>query len=156
MPFLDYDVEIRRVICSTNAIESINARYRRAIRARGHFPTGLRSGRSERAAKAAIPCRSLSTSTRPVAPAAPRLGITDDILTNDDILSQQDVTKISEMRHRRRGSKTSGQRVLGLASLSVALAASCGFPATKVEMSCLKTSLTDVSRRSLRPVIWVG
>lgn len=39
MPFLDYDVEIRRVICSTNAVESINARYRRAIRARGHFPT---------------------------------------------------------------------------------------------------------------------
>lgn len=35
----DYDVEIRRVICSTNAIESLNARYRRAIRARGHFPT---------------------------------------------------------------------------------------------------------------------
>lgn len=39
IPFLDYDPEIRRVICSTNAIESINARYRRAIRARGHFPT---------------------------------------------------------------------------------------------------------------------
>ncbi|OBA42049.1 MULTISPECIES: IS256 family transposase [unclassified Nocardia] len=38
-PFLDYDVEIRRVICSTNAIESLNARYRRAVRARGHFPT---------------------------------------------------------------------------------------------------------------------
>jgi transposase-like protein len=38
IPFLDYDVEIRRVICSTNAIESINARYRRAVRARGHFP----------------------------------------------------------------------------------------------------------------------
>jgi len=37
--FLDYDVEIRRVICSTNAIESLNARYRRAVRARGHFPT---------------------------------------------------------------------------------------------------------------------
>jgi putative transposase len=37
-PFLDYDVEIRRVICSTNAIESLNARYRRAVRARGHFP----------------------------------------------------------------------------------------------------------------------
>jgi transposase-like protein len=34
-----YDVEIRRVICSTNAIESLNARYRRAVRARGHFPT---------------------------------------------------------------------------------------------------------------------
>ena len=39
MPFLDYDVEIRRFICSTNAIESVNARYRRAVRARGHFPT---------------------------------------------------------------------------------------------------------------------
>ena len=38
IPFLDYDPEIRRVICSTNAIESINARYRRAVRARGHFP----------------------------------------------------------------------------------------------------------------------
>jgi len=37
VPFLDYDIEIRRIICSTNAIESINARYRRAIRARGHF-----------------------------------------------------------------------------------------------------------------------
>ena len=28
-----------RMICSTNAIESLNARYRRAVRARGHFPT---------------------------------------------------------------------------------------------------------------------
>ena len=39
IPFLDYDVEIRRVLCSTNAIESLNSRYRRAVRARGHFPT---------------------------------------------------------------------------------------------------------------------
>ena len=39
IPFLDYDVEIRTVLCSTNAIESLNARYRRAIKARGHFPT---------------------------------------------------------------------------------------------------------------------
>jgi putative transposase len=39
VPFLDYDVEIRKVICSTNAIESLNARYRRAVRARGHFPS---------------------------------------------------------------------------------------------------------------------
>ena len=38
-PFLDYDVEIRSVLCSTNAIESLNARYRRAITVRGHFPT---------------------------------------------------------------------------------------------------------------------
>jgi putative transposase len=34
-----YDVEIRRVLCSTNAIESLNARYRRAVKARGHFPS---------------------------------------------------------------------------------------------------------------------
>jgi transposase-like protein len=39
IPFLDYDTEIRKVICSTNAIESLNARYRRAVRARGHFPS---------------------------------------------------------------------------------------------------------------------
>ena len=39
IPFLDYDIEIRRVICSTNAIESLNARYRRAIKPRGHFPS---------------------------------------------------------------------------------------------------------------------
>ena len=39
VPFLDYDVEIRKIICSTNAIESINARHRRAVRARGHFPS---------------------------------------------------------------------------------------------------------------------
>ena len=43
-PFLDYDVEIRRVICSTNAVESINARYRRAIRAHGHFRTKVANG----------------------------------------------------------------------------------------------------------------
>lgn len=33
------DVEIRRVLCSTDAIESLNARYRRAANAKGHFPT---------------------------------------------------------------------------------------------------------------------
>ena len=27
------------MLCSTNAIESLNARYRRAIKARGHFPS---------------------------------------------------------------------------------------------------------------------
>jgi putative transposase len=39
VPFLDYDVEIRRVLFSTNAIESLHARYRRAVGVRGHFPT---------------------------------------------------------------------------------------------------------------------
>ncbi|GIF78641.1 hypothetical protein Asi02nite_81590 [Asanoa siamensis] len=38
VPFLAFDVEIRKVVCSTNAIESVNARIRRAVRARGHFP----------------------------------------------------------------------------------------------------------------------
>ena len=37
-PFLDYAPEIRRVIYSTNAVESLHARMRRATRARGHFP----------------------------------------------------------------------------------------------------------------------
>jgi putative transposase len=39
VPFLRFDNEIRTVICTTNAIESINARLRRAVNARGHFPT---------------------------------------------------------------------------------------------------------------------
>lgn len=38
VPFLEYDVEIRQVICTTNTIESINAHYRRAVRARERFP----------------------------------------------------------------------------------------------------------------------
>lgn len=38
VPFLSFDVEIRKVICGTNAIESVNARIRKAVRARGHFP----------------------------------------------------------------------------------------------------------------------
>lgn len=33
------DTQIRKIICTTNAIESINARIRRAVNARGHFPT---------------------------------------------------------------------------------------------------------------------
>ncbi|MGW1712473.1 IS256 family transposase [Streptomyces sp. NPDC002156] len=39
VPFLRFDREIRTVVCSTNAIESLNARLRRAVRARGHFPS---------------------------------------------------------------------------------------------------------------------
>ncbi|WP_433304450.1 IS256 family transposase [Actinoplanes sp. CA-030573] len=38
VPFVAFDVEIRQIVCSTNAIESVNARIRRAVRARGHFP----------------------------------------------------------------------------------------------------------------------
>ena len=42
IPFLDYDIEIRRMICSTNAIESLNARYRRAVRHAGISPPSKR------------------------------------------------------------------------------------------------------------------
>jgi len=38
VPFLQFDQAIRTIICTTNAIESINARIRRAVNARGHFP----------------------------------------------------------------------------------------------------------------------
>jgi putative transposase len=39
VPFLAFDTEIRKIVCTTNAIESLNARFRRAVNARGHFPT---------------------------------------------------------------------------------------------------------------------
>jgi transposase-like protein len=38
VPFLQFDTHIRTVISTTNAIESVNARIRRAVNARGHFP----------------------------------------------------------------------------------------------------------------------
>jgi putative transposase len=38
VPFLAFDAEIRSVIYTTNAIESLNSRFRRSIKARGHFP----------------------------------------------------------------------------------------------------------------------
>ena len=39
VPFLAFNKEIRSVICTTNSIESLNSRIRRAVNARGHFPT---------------------------------------------------------------------------------------------------------------------
>ena len=38
VPFLEFPAELRRVVYTTNAIESLNARFRRAVRHRGHFP----------------------------------------------------------------------------------------------------------------------
>jgi putative transposase len=38
-PFFSFPPEIRRVIYTTNAIESVNARLRKIIKTRGHFPT---------------------------------------------------------------------------------------------------------------------
>src|SRR5215211_226808 len=39
VPFLAFPVELRQIVYTTNAIESLNARFRKAIRHRGHFPT---------------------------------------------------------------------------------------------------------------------
>lgn len=39
IPFYAFPDEVRRIIYTTNAIESLNAKLRRAVRARGHFPT---------------------------------------------------------------------------------------------------------------------
>ena len=38
VPFLDIDREIRGVLSTTNAIESLNSRFRRAVNSKGHFP----------------------------------------------------------------------------------------------------------------------
>jgi transposase-like protein len=39
IPFLEFPQELRAVVYTTNAVESLNARIRRAVRGRGHFPT---------------------------------------------------------------------------------------------------------------------
>lgn len=38
IPFLSLPAEIRKLVYTTNAIESVNARFRQATRRRGHFP----------------------------------------------------------------------------------------------------------------------
>jgi putative transposase len=38
IPFLAYPPEVRRVIYTTNALESVNMRLRKIIKNRGHFP----------------------------------------------------------------------------------------------------------------------
>ena len=39
IPFFSFPGEVRRIIYTTNAIEVLNFKLRRAIRARGHFPS---------------------------------------------------------------------------------------------------------------------
>jgi putative transposase len=39
VPFLEFPKELRHIVYTTNAIESLNARFRRSVRHRGHFPT---------------------------------------------------------------------------------------------------------------------
>ena len=58
IPFLDYPVELRKIVYTTNAIESINFQLRKITKNRGHFPDkeaamkllylGLRNISSER------------------------------------------------------------------------------------------------------------
>src|ERR1700693_5172897 len=38
IPFFAYPQEVRKMIYTTNAIESLNAKLRRSVRIRGHFP----------------------------------------------------------------------------------------------------------------------
>src|ERR1041385_1634268 len=39
VPFYAFPGDVRRLLYTTNAIEALNAKLRRAVRARGHFPT---------------------------------------------------------------------------------------------------------------------
>jgi putative transposase len=39
VPFYAFPLEVRRLLYTTNAIEALNAKLRRAVRARGHFPS---------------------------------------------------------------------------------------------------------------------
>jgi putative transposase len=38
VPFLEFPIALRKLVYTTNAIESLNARFRKAVRHRGHFP----------------------------------------------------------------------------------------------------------------------
>ncbi|BAF89849.1 putative transposase [Azorhizobium caulinodans ORS 571] len=42
LPFYAFPADVRRILYTTNAIEALNAKLRRAVRARGHFPTERR------------------------------------------------------------------------------------------------------------------
>jgi putative transposase len=39
IPFYAFPADVRRILYTTNSIEALNAKLRRAVRARGHFPT---------------------------------------------------------------------------------------------------------------------
>ena len=39
VPFYAFPDDVRRILYTTNAIEALNSKLRRAVRARGHFPT---------------------------------------------------------------------------------------------------------------------
>ncbi len=39
IPFFAFPADVRRIVYTTNAIEALNAKLRRAVRTRGHFPS---------------------------------------------------------------------------------------------------------------------
>ena len=55
VPFGEFPAELRRVACTANATDSHCARFRRAVRHRGHFPN------EQAAMKAHLPCRHRQT-----------------------------------------------------------------------------------------------
>ena len=55
IPFFAFPADVRRIIYTTNAIEALNAKLRRAVRTRGHFPD--RRGRAEAAVPGLEPGR---------------------------------------------------------------------------------------------------
>ena len=61
VPFLEFPVELRTIVYTTNAIESLNARFRKAVRHRGHFPT-------EQAALKVLYLVATESETQPVQP----------------------------------------------------------------------------------------
>ena len=61
VPFGEFPAELRRVVYTTNATDSHCARFRRAVRHRGHFPN------EQAAMKALLPCRHRQTQ-EPVQP----------------------------------------------------------------------------------------
>ena len=73
IPFFAFSKPIRRVIYTTNAIESLNSTVRRAVRTRGHFPNDRgrrRSGR--RRAPSSRSCSATGSRWRLCEPAACR------------------------------------------------------------------------------------
>ena len=45
IPFFAFPPEVRRVVYTTNAIESVNSRLRKIIKTRGQFPSGDAAGK---------------------------------------------------------------------------------------------------------------
>jgi transposase-like protein len=56
IPFFAFPESVRRIIYTTNAIEALNSKLRRAVRTRGHFPSDDPAERDEAAISRPEPC----------------------------------------------------------------------------------------------------